>query len=110
MEAGKNILGDSDGEQQACSTGDTLADSDDEDQRKIFSNSAFSPVKFLAECSPSLPNSQVLSPPPFLSSPGWYSSLLSSLSRTGTEQNNNLEQDREGKKENAATEGKGYKI
>ena len=73
MEAGKNILGDSDGEQQACSTGDTLADSDDEDQRIIFSNSAYRPIKSLAESSPSFPQSQVLSPPPFLptSSPGW---------------------------------------
>ena len=65
MEAGKNILGDSDGEQQACSTGDTLADSDDEDQRIIFSNSAYRPIKSLAESSPSFPQSQVPSPESF---------------------------------------------
>ena len=110
MEAGKEILSDRDGEQEACSTrtSDRLPVSDDEDQRIIFPNSAFRPVKYSAECSPSFPQPQVLSPPPFLptSSPGWYSSLLSSLYRTGREQNNNLEHHTEDKKENEPGEGK----
>ena len=98
--------GDMDGEEQPCitRTSDRLAVSDDEDQRIIFPNSAFRPVKYSAECSPSFPQPQVLSPPPFLptSSPGWYSSLY----RTGREQNNNLEPHTEDKKENEPGEGK----
>ena len=113
MEAGKEILGDRDGEQEAYSTrtSDRLPVSDDEDQRIIFPNSAFRPVKSSAECSPSFPQPQVLSPPPPPppSSPGWYSSLLSSLYRTGAQHNNNIEQERDpGKKENEGAEGEYY--
>ena len=80
---------------------------------EVFSSSAFTPIKPLSESLSSFPQPQLLSPPAFLptSSPGWYSSLLSSLYRTAMEQNNNnQEQDREGKKENEGAEGKGYLI
>ena len=77
---------------------------------EVFSSSAFTPIAPLSESLSSFPRPQLLSSPAFLpnSSPGWYSSLLSSLYRTAMEQNNNnQEQDREGKKENEGAEGKG---
>ena len=118
MEANNDILGESDGDRQACSTSDRLAGFDEEDQQIILTRSAFRPVKISADLSKesftSFPQPKVLSPPPFLptSSLGWYSSFLSSLYRTGAQHNNNkLEQERESvKKKNEPAEGKGYKI
>ena len=76
-------------------SGENKVDENDlEEDKIVFSSSAFRPVKPLAESS-SFPQR-----PPFLptSSPGWYSSLLSSLYRTDREQNNNLEPHTEDKK------------
>ena len=113
MEVIDDIRGDVHGEhsehdgQQANSTSDRLAGLTNEEH-----SSAFRALKPFAASSnkmiSALPQPPILSPLPFLpiSSPSLYSSLLSSLYRTGTRHNNNREQDMEGKKENKEAEGK----
>ena len=95
MEVIKDILDNKHSEQhpQPHSGKDKVDENDVEEDKIVFSSSAFRPVKPLAESS-SFPQR-----PPFLptSSPAWYSSLLSSLYRTGTEQFNNIVEDTESK-------------
>ena len=105
MEGIDDIHGDDHGdEQQANSASERLAGSDNEEH-----SSAFRALKPFVKFSSSFPYPEVPSSPPSLptSSPGWYSSLFSSLYRTGgCQHNNNLEQEREVKKENKEAEGK----